>query len=135
WLAEDPAASGLATAMAVRGNLEDTVTATGTLQPKDFVDVGTQVSGQLKKLLVDVGAAVKAGQLLAEIDPSVYQAKVDGDHAQLLNQQAQLVLAELQLARQNNLARENATTTDALQSAEAARQSALAQVGSIKAQI
>ena len=102
--------AALVTAVAQRGNLEDTVTATGTLQPKDFVDVGTQVSGQLKKLLVDVGAVVKAGQLLAEIDPSVYQAKVDGDRAQLLNQQAQLadqqaqlVLAELQLTRQQNL--------------------------------
>jgi len=57
-----------------RGNLEDTVTAIGTLQPKEFVDVGTRVSGQLKKLRVDIGAVVTKGQLLAEIDPSVYQA-------------------------------------------------------------
>ena len=142
WFAEENASGGILTALAQRGDLEDTVTATGTLQPKDFVDVGTQVSGQLKKLLVEVGAVVKAGQLLAEIDPSVYQAKVDGDHAQLLNQQAQLAdkqaqlaLAELQLTRQQNLMREDATTADALQSAEAARQSALAQLNSIKAQM
>jgi macrolide-specific efflux system membrane fusion protein len=134
--------AGVVTAVALRGDLEDTVTATGTLQPKDFVDVGTQVSGQLRRLLVEVGAVVKAGQLLAEIDPSVYQAKVDGDRAQLLNQraqladrEAQLVLAELQFKRQQNLMREEATTADALQSAEAARQSAAAQVNSIKAQI
>ena len=125
-----------------RGNLEDTVTATGTLQPKEFVDVGTQVSGQLKKLLVDIGDVVKKGQLLAEIDPSVYQAKVDGDQAQMLNQQAQLTdkqaqlaLADLQLTRQQNLTRDDATTADALQSAEATRKSALAQQNSIKAQI
>jgi macrolide-specific efflux system membrane fusion protein len=142
WFAQDAANVALVTAVAQRGNLEDAITATGTLQPKDFVDVGTQVSGQLKNLLVEVGAVVKAGQLLAEIDPSVYQAKVDGDRAQLLNQraqladkQAQLVLAELQLTRQNNLMRENATTADALQSAEAARQSGLAQVNAIKAQM
>ena len=142
WFGVDDASADVVTALAARGNLEDTVTATGTLQPKDFVDVGTQVSGQLKKLLVDIGAVVKAGQLLAEIDPSVYQAKVDGDHAQLLNQgaqladkQAQLVLAQLQSARQQNLAREEATTTDAVQSAEAAQQSAVAQVNSIKAQL
>jgi macrolide-specific efflux system membrane fusion protein len=74
-----------------------------------------QVSGQLKKLLVDVGAVAEAGRLHAEIDPSVYQeAKVDGDRAQL-------VLAELQFTRQENVAREDATTTDALQSAGAAR--------------
>ena len=142
WFAQDGSANSLLTAVVTRGNLEDTVTATGTLQPKNFVDVGTQVSGQLKKVLVDIGAVVKTGQLLAEIDPSVYQAKVDGDRAQLLNQraqladkQAQLALADLQLTRQQNLTREDATTADALQSAEATRKSALAQLDSIKAQM
>jgi macrolide-specific efflux system membrane fusion protein len=142
WFSQDRAGVALVTAVATRGNLEDTVTATGTLQPKDFVDVGTQVSGQVKRLLVDVGAIVKKGQLLAEIDPSVYQAKVDGDRAQLLNQRAQLadrhaqlVLAQLQSRRQQNLDRENATTADAVQSAEAGEQSAAAQVKSILAQI
>jgi macrolide-specific efflux system membrane fusion protein len=139
---QDSSADSVITAVAQRGDLEDTVTATGTLQPKDFVDVGTQVSGQLKKLHVEVGAVVKAGQLLAEIDPSVYQSKVDGDHAQLLNQQAQLAdrqaqleLARLQFTRQKNLDRENATTTEALQGAAATQQSALAQVDAIRAQI
>src|SRR5688572_7123464 len=134
WSGADDTNAAVVTAVAQRGDLEDTVTATGTLQPKEFVDVGTQVSGQLKKLLVDVGAIVKAGQLLAEIDPSVYQSKVDADRAQLLNQgaqladkQAQLALAELQLTRQQNLMRENATSADALQVAEAARQSGVAQ--------
>ena len=142
WFAKDGSTDSILTAVVTRGNLEDTVTATGTLQPKDFVDVGTQVSGQLKKLLVDIGAVVKKGQLLAEIDPSVYQAKVDGDQAQMLNQkaqladkQAQLALADLQLTRQQNLTRDDATTADALQSDEAARKSALAQQNSIKAQI
>jgi membrane fusion protein, macrolide-specific efflux system len=142
WFSRGGSASNLLTAVVTRGNLEDTVTATGTLQPKDFVDVGTQVSGQLKKLLVDIGAVVKKGQLLAEIDPSVYQAKVDGDQAQLLNQraqladkQAQLALAELQLIRQQNLMGDEATTADALQIAEATRKSALAQRDSIEAQI
>ncbi len=142
WFAEDGSANNLLTAVVTRGNLEDTVTATGTLQPKEFVDVGTQVSGQLKKVHVDIGAVVTKGQLLAEIDPSVYQAKVDGDRAQLLNQQAQLAdkqaqlaLANLQLTRQQNLTREDATSADALQSAEATRKSALAQNDSIKAQM
>jgi macrolide-specific efflux system membrane fusion protein len=139
---QDSAADSVLTAVAQRGDLEDTVTATGTLQPKDFVDVGTQVSGQLKKLHVEVGAIVKAGQLLAEIDPSVYQAKDDGDRAQLQNQQAQLAdreaqleLARLQFTRQKNLDRENATTTEALQSAGATQQSAQAQAAAIRAQI
>ncbi len=139
---EDSAAGGFITAVVQRGDLEDTVTATGTLQPKDFVDVGTQVSGQIRTLLVNVGDIVTVGQLLAEIDPSVYQSKVDGDNAQLLNQQAQLAdrmaqleLARLQFARQKNLDREDATTADALQSAAATHQSALAQTDAIRAQI
>jgi macrolide-specific efflux system membrane fusion protein len=142
WFAQDSSPNPVLTAVVTRGNLEDTVTATGTLQPKEYVDVGTQVSGQLKKILVEIGAVVEAGQLLAEIDPSVYQAKVDGDRAQLLNQQAQLedkqaqlALADLQLTRQQNLTREEATSADALQIAEATRKSALAQYDSIKAQI
>jgi macrolide-specific efflux system membrane fusion protein len=142
WFANTSPTNSLVTAVAQRGDLEDTVTATGTLQPKDFVDVGTQVSGQVKRLLVDVGAVVKAGDLLAEIDPSVYQSKVDGDRAQLLNQHAQLAdrtaqveLARLQFARQKNLDLENATTKEALQSAEATLQSATAQVAAIRAQI
>jgi macrolide-specific efflux system membrane fusion protein len=142
WFDQDNSTDNLITAVAQRGDLEDTVTATGTLQPKEFVDVGTQVSGQVKALLVEVGAIVKAKQLLAEIDPSVYQAKVDGDRAQLLNQQAQLAdrqaqlaLTGLQFTRQQNLDRENATTKEALQSAEAAQKSATAQVDAIRAQI
>jgi len=142
WFAGDDQGDKLLTAVATRGNLEDTVTATGTLQPKEFVDVGTQVSGQIRKLHVDIGAVVKKGQLLAEIDPSVYQARVDGDRAQLQNQQAQLadrqaqrVLAELQLKRQQNMTQDDATTAEALQGAEAGRESALAQVNSMKAQM
>lgn len=141
WFATGDAANSILTAAVTRGDIEDTVTATGTLQPKDYVDVGTQVSGQLKNLLVDIGAMVTKGQLLAEIDPSVYQSKVDADRAQLLNQraqiadkQAQLELAKLQFVRQKNMTRDNATTTEALQSAEATQQSALAQLNAIKAQ-
>lgn len=141
WFAANDPANSTLTATVTRGDIEDTVTATGTLQPKDYVDVGTQVSGQLKNLLVDIGAIVTKGQLLAEIDPSVYQSKVDADRAQLLNQQAQIAdkqaqlqLAKLQFVRQKNMTRDNATTTEALQSAEATQQSALAQLNAIKAQ-
>jgi macrolide-specific efflux system membrane fusion protein len=130
------------TAVVTRGDLEDTVTATGILQPRDYVDVGTQVSGQLKKLHVQVGQTVKTGQLLAEIDPTVYLSRVDANRAQLRTQQAQLAdreaqlaLAEQQFQRQVNLMRENATTADALQSAEAALKSAKAQIGVLNAQI
>jgi membrane fusion protein, macrolide-specific efflux system len=136
------ATAAYTTTVVARGDLEDTVTATGILQPRDYVDVGTQVSGQLKKLHVQVGQAVKAGQLLAEIDPTVYLSRVDANRAQLRTQQAQLADREAQLAlaaqqfqRQTNLMRENATTADALQTAEAALKSAKAQIGVLNAQI
>ncbi|NMF91213.1 efflux RND transporter periplasmic adaptor subunit [Aromatoleum petrolei] len=129
-------------ATVTRGDIEDVVTATGTLQPRDYVDVGAQVSGQLKKIHVEVGSEVKAGDLLAEIDPIVLQSRVDATRAQLRNLRAQLMdreasrtLADVQVKRQRNLMAEDATTRESLQNAEAALQSAQAQVESIKAQI
>lgn len=125
-----------------RGDIENLVTATGTLQPQDYVDVGAQVSGQLKKLHVDVGSEVKAGDLLAEIDATVYAAKVDATRAQLRNQQAQLQEREAQLTlagihfkRQKNLLSEDATTTEVFETAEANLKSAQAQLKSLQAQI
>ncbi|NUO06986.1 MAG: biotin/lipoyl-binding protein, partial [Candidatus Brocadia sinica] len=62
------------TAKVIRGNIENTVTAVGVLQPFYYVDVGAQVTGQLKTLKVKAGDSVKKGQLLAEIDPIIFQA-------------------------------------------------------------
>src|ERR1700758_5106561 len=61
WAARAGAADQLTVATVQRGDLEDAVTATGILQPRDYVDVGTQVSGQLVKLHVEIGSRVKAG--------------------------------------------------------------------------
>ena len=126
----------------VRGDLENLVTATGSLQPRDYVDVGAQVSGQLKKILVDVGSRVKAGDLLAEIDTTVYAARVEASRAQLRNQQAQLLdrkaqlsLASLQLKRQQQMHKEDATSLEELQISEASAQSAEAQLKALEAQI
>ncbi len=142
WIAPADPAARFATAVVQRGDLEDVVTATGTLQPRDFVDVGTQVSGQLRKLHVEVGDVVKQGDLLAEIDPTVFKARVDADRAQLANLRAQLadreaqrVLAEQQFERQQSLMRENATSDEAVQTASASLQSARAQIAALHAQI
>ena len=132
----------LATAVVQKGALEDTVSATGTLQPRDYVDVGTQVSGQLKTLHVEIGDRVERGQLLAEIDPTVHRARVEATEAQLKNQQAQLAerqanlrLAEQKAQRQANMMREQATTAEAVQVAQAELAAAKAQINSLKAQI
>jgi membrane fusion protein, macrolide-specific efflux system len=125
-----------------RDSIENLVTATGLLQPRDYVDVGTQVSGQLKKLNVEVGSIVKEGTLLALIDPTVYQTRVDSDQAQLRNQQAQLkdkrsqlILAEQQYARQKNLMHDEATTMELLQNTEASVRSLHAQIEALLAQL
>ncbi len=138
----DSDAEALASVEVRRGDIEARVTATGVLQPRTYVDVGAQVSGQLEALHVQVGDSVRKGDLLAEIDPTVYLARVDGTRAQLRNQQAQLkdreaqlTLAEIQLQRQKNLFAEDATTREALQSAEASLRSAEAQIEALTAQI
>ena len=142
WRSSDAAPVTYATAPVERGSLEDSVSAIGTLQPLGYVDVGTQVSGQLGKLHVEIGDPVKEGDLLAEIVPTLFQSRVDADRAQLLalraqltDKQAQLVLARQQSDRQQRLARGNATSEDAVQSAAAVLGSAAAQVDVLKAQI
>src|SRR3546814_6369343 len=74
-----PAGAGYRTAIAAVGEVESTVTALGTLTPKNAVDVGAQVSGQLQVLHVEIGDVVAKGELLAEIDARVLTAKVDAD--------------------------------------------------------
>jgi macrolide-specific efflux system membrane fusion protein len=142
WAASSNDAPPVATAVVQRGHLEDSVSATGTLQPRDYVDVGTQVSGQLRVLHVVIGQAVEKGALLAEIDPTVYRSRAEGTEAQLRNQQAQLAerqaqlkLAEQKAQRQANMMREQATTAEAVQTAEAELQSARAQIQALQAQI
>jgi membrane fusion protein, macrolide-specific efflux system len=87
-----------AVAIVTRGAITDIVTAQGKLEPKDYVDVGAQVSGQLKRLYVDIGAVVKTGELLADIDPQIYQSIKTGDAAKLSSLQAQLELQKAQTA-------------------------------------
>ena len=71
------------------GDIENAVTAAGTLQPSKFVDVGAQVSGQLDTLFVEVGDVVESGGLVAEIDATVQINRVEGSRASLRAQEAQ----------------------------------------------
>lgn len=132
----------LPSAYVTRGDLQLLVSATGVLEPSSYVDVGAQVSGQLDRIHVTVGQDVHKGDLLAEIDPTVYVAKVDGTRAELKNlkaqvadRKAQLKLAEIQYSRQQNLYREEATTRESLQTAEANLASANAQLAMLQAQM
>lgn len=130
------------TAAVERGNIEETVSALGNIQPSQFVDVGTQVTGQLKHLHVKVGDVVTQGTLVAEIDPTLFQSRVDATKATLQNLQAQLVersaqrtLAEQTHHRNKELFRVNAVSEEVLQQNAAAEAQAGAQVAALRAQI
>lgn len=141
WASSRPAPRWTTTPV-LRANLETSVTAMGTLQPRRYVDVGAQVSGQVTRLHVAAGAQVAKGQLLVEIDPSVQQATVDasraalaGLRAQLADQQAQHRLAQQQHARQQQMALDGATRLEDQQTAEATLASAAAKIDHLRAQI
>jgi len=89
---------------AERGPLVDAVSATGTLNAVTTVQVGTQVSGQIKELYADFNSAVRKGQVIARIDPATFEAKVkqaradlDGAQAIVLNQEAQVERARVEV--------------------------------------
>src|SRR6476646_110786 len=81
------------TAKVERGNLRNTVTATGTLQAVTTVQVGSQASGTLSALNADFNSIVKKGQVIAQLDPSVAQAQVQQARANLENAKASLTQA------------------------------------------
>jgi len=125
-----------------KGTLEDAVTATGVLEAKEFVDIGAQVSGVLKKINVTLGQNVNKGDLLAQIDPTVFEARVVEDEATLKNLDAQLdaaeasrKLAEQRLTRNRNLLKSDAVSQDELDRSEAEFSRAESAIEALKAQI
>ncbi len=91
------------TATITRGAVTQAVTATGTLNPVVNVQVGSQVSGNIAKLFVDFNSQVKAGQVVAQIDPALFQATVTQAEGDLANAQAALELAKLNASRTQEL--------------------------------
>lgn len=124
------------------GDIEENVTAQGKLEAKEYVDVGAQITGQLQKIYVDIGDNVTLGQLLAEIDPRVYAAKVQADEAniknlqaQLAGQQAQIVFARQQFERNRELMKSKGVSEQDFQSSDFNLKKAIATADSLKAQI
>ncbi len=87
------------TAAVTHGELTKLVTATGILNPVVNVTVGSQVSGRISKLNVDFNSIVKSNQVIAEIDPSAYQAAVEQSTADLANARANLELQQVEAGR------------------------------------
>ncbi|WP_409314164.1 efflux RND transporter periplasmic adaptor subunit [Pseudomonas putida] len=142
WKALPYGAQPLSTVAVTRTDIESSVTALGTLQPRRYVDVGAQASGQIHKLHVEVGDTVRKGQLLVEIDPSTQQARLDAGRysidnlkAQLAEQRAQYRLAQQQLKRQRDLAAAGATRDEDVQTAAAQLKVTQARIEMFQAQI
>ncbi|MBK5304626.1 MULTISPECIES: efflux RND transporter periplasmic adaptor subunit [Gammaproteobacteria] len=142
WQVLPPGRDRFATVQVALGDIESSVTALGTLQPRRYVDVGAQASGQIHKIHVEVGDVVKEGQLLVEIDPSTQQAKLDAGRfsidnlkAQLQEQRAQHDLARQKYQRQQNLAAGGATRDEDVQTAQAELRTTQARIDMFEAQI
>src|SRR5947207_3293949 len=116
------------TSRITRGAITQAVTATGTLNPVVNVQVGSQISGNIQKLSVDFNSPVKAGQVVAEIDPAVFQAAVMQAQGDLDNAKAALELAQIIQKRTEELvAKQNSAQAD-LDQAKAALHQAQANV-------
>ncbi|MFH7809123.1 MULTISPECIES: MacA family efflux pump subunit [unclassified Acinetobacter] len=125
-----------------RGDLENTVLATGTLDATKLVSVGAQVSGQVQKMYVQLGDEVKQGQLIAQIDSTTQEnsfktaeANIKNLEAQRLQQEANLNEMQLAYKRQQQMYAQDATSKAELESAEASYKTAQAQIKAIDAQI
>ncbi|MCI0749028.1 MAG: efflux RND transporter periplasmic adaptor subunit, partial [Nevskiales bacterium] len=125
-----------------RGDVEQLVTATGTLEPIAYVDVGAQVSGQLKRLPKREGDAVKIGEVIAEIDDTLAKSRrvearatLDNLRAQRAAQEAELRFLEQRMARYQSLLEQDAIAREEVEIAVSNRDAALARLDAQAAQI
>ena len=130
------------TAEVTKGDLENSVLATGVLEATKMVSVGAQVSGQVKKMYVELGDQVKQGQLIAQIDSVRQENDQKTAEASIKNQQAQLAVKDANLAkveaeynRQKAMYAQDATSRSELESALANYKIAQADITAINAQI
>ncbi len=130
------------TSEVARGDIEDSVLATGVLEATKMVSVGAQVSGQVKKMYVKLGDPVKQGQLIAQIDSIRQENDLKTAEASIKNQQAQLAVKQANLAkvqseyqRQQAMYAQDATSRAELESALASYKTAQADILAINAQI
>ena len=127
---------------AKKGSFSKKVDATGEIFATELIDVGAQVSGQIKKLYVKLGDQVKKGDMIASIDSSTQQNSVDNKEAQLAIYKAQLEsakvalnIAKTQFDRENALFSKNATSKQEFETAKNTFSSNSAKIKELEAQI
>ena len=130
------------TVEATRGKLTVTVTATGTIQPVNQVDVGSEISGTIKTVLVDYNDRVEQGQVLAILNTDQLQAKVNQARASLALAEAQVKQSEAtvietrkKLRRANELAKSGTCSQEDCDAAQASYDRAVAELARSKAQV
>lgn len=111
-----------------RGDLVQTVNASGTLNPVVLVNVGTQVSGTVRKLLADFNDRVQAGQVLLELDPTTFRAAVAQSEGEVANAEAALRLARAEEKRMRELFAQEYVSRQELDKAVQSREAATAQL-------
>lgn len=117
------------------GDVTATVTATGTLSAVTTVKVGSQVSGIVSKLHVDFNSQVRRGQLLAELDPTTYQAQVDQRRADVDRARVELRNAKLSFERSRSLLAEKLVSQSEFDAAQLGLESAAAALAQSEAQM
>ena len=117
-----------------RGDIVQTITANGALNPVVLVNVGTQVSGTVRKIHADFNDRVSENQTLAELDPALFQAQVRQSEANVLSAQAALHLAQIKIERIILLQRKNLVAKEELDIARQQVDAATAQVKLAEAQ-
>ena len=122
------------TAPVERGAITQTVSANGTLNPVRLVNVGSQVSGIVKKIHVDFNDHVRAGQVLLEIDQSLIQAQLQQSEANVASAEATLELAQSNEARMRTLLAQEYVSRQELEQAIQTLKLAQAQLAVAKAQ-
>ena len=140
WRGE--AAPSVVTGVVSRGPIVTEIAATGTLEAVTTVQVGSQVSGTIQELNADFNSIVRKGQVLARLDPSLFQTQVDSQRANLTSAQADLQRAQVTQAdakvkasRAKELADKQLIPTTDLETAQVAALTADAQVRSAQAQL
>jgi HlyD family secretion protein len=117
------------------GDIEQNVTANGTINPVSLVNVGTQVSGRVKKIYADYNVQVKQGQVLLELEDELFKAQIAASLGNVKNNEASLELAKANEARMRSLFEKEYVSKQELDQSVQALKSAEAQLSTTKAQL